>query len=491
MTVARGWESVEAAPIVFTASVLVVAVGTGAAIAQGSIGVAAVLATLAFLVAVCVGLHNWRWSLYGLFAYLPFSGIPIVLAYPDRLSMSVAVLAKDIFFVLPAYLGFSVALLRRQVTHVIDGVPARLLALFGVLVVAQAFNPGVPSGLVGLIGIKVWLLYVPMVYLTWNLVRDRSDLSRLLSVMVVAAIVPEAVGIIESVLIQTGRADLVYVAYGDAAGAVTQAFADLSLPGGGHLRRVPSTFSSVTQFVGFLMAMTAVGYGWWRVRGASGTRPIAGLVWLLAPAAALLSGSRMPLLAIPVLVATIIVLDRGRRGRAIPAIALAAAFIAVAAVFEVSVPALVSASVQTATVEFDHLVLGDGASALAALGGRGTGIDTAGARYGYSSPSEYALFHDWREGWYVKALLELGVVGLAVVACLGAVLLSRVIRCHRALGDSPLRALSAAIVALLLWAAVASLKGQYLDFDPLNVYIWVLLGLAFRLPVLERERSPG
>ena len=52
---------------------------------------------------VALGLFNWRRSVYGLLMYLPFSGIPIIAAYPRT---ALATLAKDVLFVIPAYLGF-------------------------------------------------------------------------------------------------------------------------------------------------------------------------------------------------------------------------------------------------------------------------------------------------------------------------------------------------------------------------------------------------
>jgi hypothetical protein len=32
-------------------------------------------------------------------------------------------------------------------------------------------------------------------------------------------------------------------------------------------------------------------------------------------------------------------------------------------------------------------------------------------------------------------------------------------------------------------------KAQYLDMDPMNVYFWLLLGLLFKLPTLDREEG--
>jgi hypothetical protein len=32
-----------------------------------------------------------------------------------------------------------------------------------------------------------------------------------------------------------------------------------------------------------------------------------------------------------------------------------------------------------------------------------------------------------------------------------------------------------------------SMKSQYLDFDPMNIYFWLFAGMAMKLPLLQRE----
>src|SRR5438132_2117725 len=63
--------------------------------------------------ALATGLHNWRWSVYGLLAYMPFSGIPILLGLPNA---TLAALLKDLLFVLPAYMGFVLQRRRRGIS---------------------------------------------------------------------------------------------------------------------------------------------------------------------------------------------------------------------------------------------------------------------------------------------------------------------------------------------------------------------------------------
>ena len=45
-----------------------------------------------------------------------------------------------------------------------------------------------------------------------------------------------------------------------------------------------------------------------------------------------------------------------------------------------------------------------------------------------------------------------------------------------------------AVVAFLVWNLVYGIKGQYMDFDPINVYFWLFAGILMKLPALESVR---
>ena len=81
-----------------------IAAGVIAGIAAGRGYGALMLGLCIVLVALAVGIHNWRWSFYGLLLYLPISGLPIILAYPHT---SLPNLLKDFLFVLQLYIGFA------------------------------------------------------------------------------------------------------------------------------------------------------------------------------------------------------------------------------------------------------------------------------------------------------------------------------------------------------------------------------------------------
>ncbi len=487
----------DAVPTRFLALVAAVGVSLLVGVAVGRGYALPVLGLAAFAAALLVGIVNWRWSVYGLLLYLPFSGIPVLAAYPHT---AVPVLLKDFLFVIPAYVGFLVYVTNRGVRVPFAGAPLALFLMLAFLVAAQAFNPNLPSRLVGAIGIKVWLFYIPLYFLAYHFVRDRRDLFRLLGVMSVAAIIPAVIGIVEAVLIYAGHARSVYQLYGGAAQAATQNFAQFTFTSGGDLRRVPSTFSFVAQYYTFAISMVAVSYAWWR--GALvGTRldSFGRLVWLLMLVAAFLSGARGAFVFVPVLMLLIIVvewLSPGSRVRSLPLgriLALGGVFLVPAALFSGAPGTIFGYTFQVGRQEFQSVFVDGFRQALALTwNGLGTGIDTNASRYAFSTPVQFqAVGGTWFESWYVKVVLELGIAGLVVVVLLLGVLVVRGVQAHRWLHDPRMRAISAALLAFLIWNLVYNVKGQYMDIDPIDVYFWLFAGLLARVATLDRDESEG
>ncbi len=473
---------------VWVVAVATVSVVVGFAVGTGRGALAAAL--LAVAVAIALGLRSWRWSLYALLLYIPVAGVPIILSYPNT---GPAVLLKDILFLVPAYLGFVAWAWAKRSRVLFAGAPVVLLALFALLVLGQALNPSVPNMLVGAIGVKVWLLYVPLLFLGYHLVRDRADLSRLLALMSLSAVLPLALGIVEAILINRGYAGIVYGWYGDSAAASTQNFAQFNYGPAGVLRRVPSTFSFVTQYYAFTVSMVVVTYAWWQgVLVGTKWAWLGRLIWLLAIAAAFLSGARSAFLVIPFLVLLIVALDRraGLRLSGRLLIPVAALFATVAAL-GATVPTLMLSTLQTAALSFNAIFVEGFRQALGTTWlGLGTGINTNAARYAYSRPELFqGVGGTWYESWWVKIVLELGVVGLLLVGLLFATLVGKGLREHRALGDPRLRVISAALLAFLIWNLAFGVKGQYIDFDPINVYFWLFAGVLAKIAVLDRNRD--
>ena len=456
-------------------------------------------AAVVVVAAVLVGLRDWRWSVYGLLVYLPFSGIAVLAAYPGREERIAAVLAKDFVFVIPAYLGFLVYFLKRRRRFWFRGAPLVLFALLALLVLVQGFNPELPNRLVGLIGIKIWLFYLPLLCLGYHLVDSRRQLFRVLGLMTAVAVVPAVIGVVEVILYYTGNAQTVYDVYGGAAAAATQNFATFVLPGGCTLRRVPSTFSFFYQYFLFCASMVVISYGWWRGSRAAGKQHwIGGVLFLLLMFAAMLSGVRTALILIPVMVVAMLVLSRNAANRVSwVTVGIGAAVFVIAFGGLGSTTCGVTQHIKDAAVgEFPDVIKGGVTeSAQSPWYGLGAGADSQAARYAF--PGEKLETRvPYQESWYVKTYLELGIVGLAIVVALLAVVFVRGLAAHRRVRDSRLKVVSAGIVALMGLTLLYNAKAQYFDVDPINVYFWLLTGILMKLPLLGRtdllpvEREP-
>jgi hypothetical protein len=472
------WHPIVAIGVVVLPALSGIAIGT-----DHGIDVIAIVGISLF---VALGLFDWRRSIYGLLVYLPFSGIPIIAAYPRT---ALATLAKDVLFVIPAYLGFFTS---RVTSHDRTTLKRGLtvpLALLSVLVVAQALNPLLPNRLVGVIGVKVWLFYIPLWILGYNLVRNRADLNRILAVMSIAAVIPALVGIAEAAIIYSGRAELVYRWYGEAASSATQDFAELSFEGGA-LRRIPSTFSFVAQYFAFTVSMVAITYAWWRGVLRHTRWSFAGIaLWALTLVAGFLSGSRAAFLFIPLLMALLFLIERPaiRLPPLVRLLAISSVISLLVAFLGGTLRGLLAHVMQLAGEHFDRIFLEGLRQGLGiTVFGLGTGIDTNASRYAFSAPTEFTgVGGVWYESWFVKVLLELGIAGLFLVILIFSILIVGGLRSNRRLHDPDLRVISAALLALLVWHVIYCMKGQYLDIDPTNVYFWLFAGMLAAIPRLD------
>jgi hypothetical protein len=471
------------------------AVACGACIAVGaavSVGAAPYVGAASLIVAAfAIALPDWRRSILLMLVYLPVSGIPTIVLYPHT---SPGVLAKDALFVVPAYVAFVADVAVRRFDWRVPGAPGILILLFTGVVAAQTAFPDLTSRYAALIGAKVWLLYIPMIVLGFFLIDSTDELFRTLKLMTLVSTVPLAIGLIEAGFVFVGDVDRVYAFYGSAARSVTQGFTVFDYGGGGTLSRIPSTFSFVSQYYEYAMTSICISYAWWRGRLVRTRWSNAGrLLWLGTIMATLLSGAREAFLDVPLLVIGMLVLDVGlptfvSARLLVPVVAGVLAVIVIGA----SPDSLVHHTWLTIKAEYNSIIADGFHQALNhTWAGLGAGVDTVGTRYAGSSAVLSALRAPWSEGWYVKAILELGLAGFVVLVALMVVLVGGAARRHLLIHSSELRPVSAALVAFLVWAATASLKGPVIDLDPVNVYFWLFAGVLLKVAMLERGARPN
>ena len=139
-------------------------------------------------------LNNWRRGFYLFFVWMTFEDLARKYAGNSLFLF----FGKDILLGL-IYLSFFAAW--RQRREKIFRPPFLLfLSLFFWLAVVQIFNQNSPSVLYGLLGIKMYFYYAPLMFIGYSLVRNDEELRKFLVLNAVLAIVVSAVGIMQSVV---------------------------------------------------------------------------------------------------------------------------------------------------------------------------------------------------------------------------------------------------------------------------------------------------
>jgi len=429
---------------------------------------------------------HWRRGLELLLVYMPFAGAITLWLAPNEAPL----LFKDFLFVIPLYLAFALVNPQDVRQAPIPTALTVLIGTFAVVVLLQVFNPNLPKLMMGAIGAKVWLFYLPMLYIGAAAMRRREDLVRIMRLMTAIAVVPFAVGLVQYVLANAvGYSEALQMFYGDAAEGATQGYAQFDL--GAALYRIPSTFTFVAQYSGYCLAMMAIAYALGRVDPNRGWRMLAHGVFVLSIVAGLLSGARGNFVFIPFLLALIYVLDARITG-GLAALALLPTLLLAVLWFAGYDPLAIFGTTQTLMTDYSAgLVLPSLTESVQKYPmGLGTGMNTGPARYVLSLAEQSAIAAFGYESFYAKAVVELGVPGLLIVFALFGTLMLYGFRAHLVVRDRRLQSCSAALLAFLVLISVHSFKGWQIDMDPVNVYFWLFAGVLLKLPSFAAQAAP-
>jgi len=423
---------------------------------------------------------RWQILLYGLVCYVPVAGILILWSKQDP----VFLLAKDILYVLP--LLAAVFLLRPQVLQRAPIAPWLTLTvvLLALVVILQCLNPGVVNMPMALIGLKVWLLYIPLAYIVAGSIETRRDLVVLLRVIVAVAPIPCIVGVAQWTLAENyGYREVMIDFYGDAAKGATQNFAQFEI--GGVVRRIPSTFSNSASYFLFTLVAMSAALALQAIDHSRRWRLFARIVVVLAFFGGFLSGMRAAFVFAPMLI-LIYSMMSGRFGSAVGGmllvLGLAGGFTYVTGFDADQIVDGVSEHTERyqassfAWTQFSY------ALEWSPLG-HGTGTNTVSARYGADAsqaPGAAASLGSF-EVQYAKVVHELGVFGLVPFLLLVGGLTWHVLVGTMRMRDLALRRVHAAIGAFVLIIFIYFFKAWVIDVDPGNVYFWIYVGLLYRV----------
>lgn len=470
------------------------------------IGLEFIGVALAVLVLVVAILSNWRTGLLIFLVWLPFEDL--VRKY---LGNNMAIyFAKDVLVVV-FYFSFVVAARRQQIK--VFRPPFQLPLLLMVWFAAmQVFNPASPSIFFGLMGLKLFFLYVPLTQVGYWLFRSEEDLWRFFSINLIIVLVIASLGIAQSIIGPTFLNPAVIQE--DIRGLST--LYRISPISGLVSYRPTSVFVSTGRFANFL------GIEWLLILGYTGclllrqrkAQILAFVAAAVAVAAIVMSTSRGAFIwaIIHVLVFSMAFLwgspwRRNEVRRVLRAIrrtslGIVAAFVLLVFLFPQALQSRLSIYYETLSPESPQSEL---------------------IHRGYNYPIQEFLkafsYDRWPYGYgigtsglgtqYVTRLLHVRSISAGVESGFGAIVIQMGI-----VGLLLWFAMSGAII-LSAWRVVGELKGSiwfplafvifwfalkllildtyggiaaYEDFV-LNAYLWLLLGILFRLPDLARSAA--
>lgn len=466
-------------------------------------GVACVFLVIAFSI-----LRDWRTGFYFFFIWLMFEDL-----IRKYLGNNMAIFfAKDCLAGL-SYISLLLAIRRRQ-ARIFRPPFLLFLSLFFWLAVLQVFNPYSPSPFYGLLGLKVDFYYVPLMFLAYALIRNERDLHRFLLVFMGLAIVIAGLGIIQGIVgpqflnPPTLQYDIRELASLEKITPLTNQIFYLPC----------SVFVSNGRFGLYLILGVIVGLGsaGYFVLCSLRRRWIVYLGMAALAIAILLSGSRGTLLfsLISVLAISAGFLwgapwQWGRGRRLVKAIRRSLIFAGLGlAGFMLIFPAAASSrlgfysqtllpsssayelSQRSWTYPMDEL-----AKAFSEhhwIVGNGTGTDTLGAQYVSQYLKEPMPNVAVEEG-FGQMIAEMGILAPFLWILWAAAALAACWKIARSLKGTRLFPIGIVIVwyvFLLLFAMSYLVLDAYQNYVN-NAFLWLLIGILFRLPELLQEQRPS
>jgi hypothetical protein len=415
-------------------------------------------------------------------------------------------LAKDAFYV-PALIGLWQNLKKQRLPLLIpQGLKPSLYILLGFCVLtllfvngSQQFNPPPPIPFkpapkefpigMGILGLKVFLGYVPLISCIYYMIRDKKDFLRIARLQIVLILFCCVLGVLQYLLLLTGVCEGTRNAEG---GALFKASLEARCYFGGALIyspsegmiRLPGTFVAPWQWAWFLIASTfftfATGFSdpsiLWRLISLGSMA----LVFVNA----VISGQRIALALVPVCFVMCLVLtgQLANLKRFIPifgglALILGIAITSNPTVLEERTASFTDRWEASPPYEFITQQAEEVWKNLDGPLGNGLGRATNSAR----AMGETKLV----ETYYPKVLHEVGPVGLAGFVGLVTSLTVICFRTYRTIKNRNFRSYGATMWVFILFISYNTYYYP-LDVDPVAVYYWLAAGILLKLPEIDK-----
>ncbi|MGG6297671.1 hormogonium polysaccharide biosynthesis protein HpsL [Leptolyngbya sp. AN02str] len=436
-----------------------------------------------------------RQALWAFLIYMPFSGSVTYLIGNSPLLQ----LAKDGFYI-PALFGV-VQYCRREKLPIL--IPRKFIApvtIFVALCLAtllfvnggQQLSPeaGESPLLMGILGLKVLVGYIPLIVCAYYLLRDRRDLLFLMRLMVVVVLACCGCAFVQYLLLQIGYCPGTQYFQGEA---LYKASLEARCLFGGallytpqlELIRLPGTFVAPWQWGWFLISAAFLTFSTafndpkagWRT---AGLMAIASIFVM-----AVLSGQRIALVLVPLIFGALLVMTGqvADAKRFVPPAFVLGIFFGYTALSNPEIVAsrleslqdrwAASPPTQFVVNQFTWVI-----EQQAGILGNGLGRATNSAR----TLGDTQLI----EAYYPKLLYEIGPMGMLAFFVMATALVILCFQAYRRVRDRALRRYGASLWALVVFVSYNTYFYP-LDVDPVAVYYWFFAGVILRLPDLERQ----
>lgn len=470
-------------------------------IAGNLVGLAYVTIGLVGCVFVLTILNNWRRGLYVFILWLLFEDFA-----RKYLGNNMAIYFIKDFLLLVVYISFLAAYRRKELTGFRPPflAPVLLFVWFGVI---QIFNPGSTHIMYGLLGFKVYFYYIPLFFVGYALLDSEGELRRFFFVNLIAASIIVSLGIAQSIL---GHTFLNPVNIAEEIRELSTNYRTSPLTGY-VMYRPTSVFVSAGRFGDFLLVtwLLVFGFsGYLLLRHKRGRAFAFVLIGLTAAALALCASRGVVLWAagsslIGVLAflwgapwrqrEVVRVLRAAQRAAIGIAISIALLFFLfpeallsrVALYTETLDPTSSASQLQNRTWDYPVRNFLDAFSYERWPYGYGIGTCSLGVQY-------VAKFFHVRapvaglESGFGTLVVEMGIGGLLLWFVMSSAIILSAWRVVKSLRGSPWFPIAFLIfwyAGLLLFPLTYAGMQPYQDFL-LNAYLWLLLGVLFRLPTL-------
>ena len=423
---------------------------------------------------------NWNKLVYLLMILIPFFGFIINTIRPYT---NMAPLLHDLIIILPLYALF---FFRKHypTTRVLSPELKFIIFLLIGIIIIQTINPSNKLSFIGrLVGIKVWLYYLPFIAIGFHFFEKISDLLKLCKVLSIVAIVPCLIAIAQyfSSIYFDYELTMNFFYTPEVAASSTQNYARFNVLPMLTILRIPSTFTFPTQFSNYLLlslipVMTCI-----HTSKSFKEKLLYNLILVLIILASIASGVRGMYAFIPLFFFYFSLFHVKLFKIILSGIVIYLILLLVYStkilnlnnlfdyIFLLNKHYILYAMQDFGTILFNNIL------------GQGTGMKTGSVRYVVEETVKFPIFTDQRESYYHKTIIELGFFGLVTLIAFYAIVFREIKHCLKIYSQEKIRVLIASFMSFFLLILTINFKSYHVDLYPINFMFYFILGIILKL----------